>query len=556
MKKNIIILGVATVMMLFNSCKASWLEQYPEGSTITEGQFVEMEGALEGSVMGIYSLMYAFGGDHDTFGQRSIDMYGDFTCGDMAMSTQNYGWFATDDMGQSYTRRAYFWSYYYDMIRLCNKSLNAFNAQVDPEKLEDEAYIMEYSSMFYYYAEIIALRGWAYSNLQKWFCYTPSYLAEQGMDPASYKSIPLYTEEVTVADTILGNPLSTVVDVYQRIEDDLKTAIYYFDILESNGVNRAIKQEMNGDVARLTLAYNYLNAEDWAKAAATAEEFINNTKTNLLPREELTTTGFADINSNNWVWGQDVNVMTTTSLASFFGQCDIFSYSYAWAGDIKGIDANLLATITDEHEWDARALWFNNTYNTCNEKTTQYAPDGKFYSPSVKAKVGYGRKAKDQELDRDWLSDNVFMRCELGYLIAAEANARMEELSKAAEYLTAITDQRIIEGQESAYDTWKGTLSDKETLLAEIKYNWRVELWGEGFGMSDIMRLHKPVVRYNASTKEYPAAFRFNVEYGDPYMLLRFPQQEMDNNSALVDNTGGAQPSAGQNPTLKDGVTD
>ena len=501
MKKHLYIF-VAVAAMLLQSCAAGWLEQYPEGGSITEKQFKDMENALEGSVLGIYSSMYQFGGDHDVFGQRSIDMYGDFTCGDMAMSTRNYGWFANDDMGQAYTRRAYLWVYYYDIIRLCNKSLNAFNEQVDMAKKNDSTFIMEHSTLFYYYAEILGMRGWAYANLQKWFCYTRSYIAGHGYDD-TYKSIPLYTEEVTVADTTLGNPLSSVKDVYARIEEDLTTAIYYFDLLEGNGIRRSLKQEMCGDVARLTLAYNYLNGEEYDKAAAMADEFISKTTYTILPRAELNTTGFAEINSNNWVWGQDVNVQTTTSLASFFGQCDIYSYSYAWAGDVKGIDENLLKELTDKHKWDARTLWFNQTYTIGGIKGCQYAPDGKFFSPSVQSKVGYTRKAKSTELDRDWLCDHVFMRTELAYLIAAEAYYRLaaygdaSAMTKAIDRLTAITDERVLDGQTSEYSTWKASLSSEATLRAEIKYNWRIELWGEGFALQTARRFDEKVTLGN-----------------------------------------------------------
>lgn len=502
MKKSIYIF-VAIAAMMLQSCAAGWLEQYPEGSSITENQFQEMENALEGSVLGIYAMMYQYAGDHDAFGQRSIDMYGDFTCGDMALATRNYGWFGDDDMGQAYTRRAYLWSYYYTIIRLSNKSLNAFHKQVDAAKMTDSLFITEHPVLFYYYAEILGMRGWAYSNLQKWFCYTRTYITGHGGDD-TYQSIPLYTEEVTVADTSLGNPLSPVSDVYARIEADLTTAIYYFDLLEGIGVQRSIKQEMSGDVARLVLAYNYLNAEEYTKAAAMADEFISNTKYVILPRAELNTTGFADINSNNWVWGQDVNVQTTTSLASFFGQCDIFSYSYAWAGDVKGIDENLLKEVTDKHKWDARTLWFNQTYTIGGVKACQYAPDGKFYSPMVQRQVGYTRKAKSTELDRDWLCDHVFLRTELAYLIAAEAYYRLaaygdaSAASKAVARLTAVTDERVLAAANAAeYATWKASLSDENTLRAEIKYNWRVEFWGEGFGLQTARRFDEKVTLGN-----------------------------------------------------------
>lgn len=496
MKKHLYIF-VAVAAMLLQSCAASWLQQYPEGSTITEEQFKNMENALEGSVLGIYGTMYTYGG-HDVFGYRSIDMYGDLTAGDMALATQNYGWFSSDDMGQAYTRRAYLWSYYYDIIRLCNKSLNAFNEQVDKNKMTDADYIKDNPALFYYYAEILGMRGWAYSNLQKWFCYTRSYIMGKGGDD-TFKSIPLYTEEVTLADTSMGNQLASVADVYARIEADLKDAIYYFDILETNGVMRSMKQEMCGDVARLVLAYNYLNADEYQKAADMAEEFISNTRYTILPRAELNTTGFADISSNNWVWGEDVNVINSTALGSFFGQCDIYSYSYAWAGDVKGIDENLLKSITDNHKWDARTLWFNQTFTIGGIKACQYAPDGKFYSPNVQRQVGYTRKAKSTELDRDWLCDQVFMRTELGYMIAAEAYYRLavygdaSAKAKSISRLTAITDERVLAEKASEYSTWKAGLSDENTLRAAIKYNWRVEFWGEGFALQTARRFDETV---------------------------------------------------------------
>ena len=53
MKKHLYIF-VAVAAMLLQSCAAGWLEQYPEGGSITEKQFKDMENALEGSVLGIY----------------------------------------------------------------------------------------------------------------------------------------------------------------------------------------------------------------------------------------------------------------------------------------------------------------------------------------------------------------------------------------------------------------------------------------------------------------------------------------------------------------------
>lgn len=494
MKKYFSILAIALAVVM-SSCSSNWLSQEPGGATITEEQYQNMEDVLHGSVLGIYASMHQYGGDHDVFGQRAIDMYGDFTCGDMAMASFSYGWFQTDELLQSYTRRGYLWSYYYSMIRLCNKAINAVDKQFAKEfpgeevDKMDEALIKKHPETFFYYAEILAMRGWCYANLQKWFCYTPAQIEEQGSTLDEFASLPIYTEDATVKDTITGAPVSTAADVYYRAEEDLKQAIYYFDLLEAEGMARTLKREMNADVARLTLAYSYLNKADYKNAVKYAKQFTDNTTCTLLSKDELLTTGFAKAN-NNWVWGEEMTVESSTSLASFFGQVDVFSYGYAWAGDVKGIDANLYKQVTDNHPWDKRAKWFNNLYN--EKKQYQYAPDGKFYSPTVKQANGYKKIPLATEIDRDWLCDDVYMRTELGYMIAAEAYCHLNHDS-AMIMLLEVTDQRVFDDKNAEYLAWKSTLTDHETLLEEIRYNWRIEFWGEGYGLQTFRRFGKTV---------------------------------------------------------------
>lgn len=489
MKKSLYIV-IFTLGAMLSSCSKDWLSTAPDGSTITDEQHAAMDNVLEGDVRGIYALLYQYGGDHDVFGVRSIDMYGDITCGDMAMPNYSYGWFQTDELGQSYTRGGYMWGLNYGIIRQCNKSINVAQKIVGKDDLMNVDLVKNNPETFWHYAEILTMRAWAYSSLMRWFCPTPEFLATNKRDYDNYKPLPLYSEEDTEKDETMGAPVSSATDCYNVIEEDLMTAIFYFSTLEKEGYTRGTKQEVNLDVARLLLAYSFLNKGEYAKAQQYAEEFIKYTTHTLLPLNELTTTGFANIGHNNWVWGQDVTVETTTSLASFFGQVDIYSYSYASAGDIKGIDENLYNSIKDNHTWDARKAWWNNMQDN-GVKGFQYAPDGKFYSPTIMQKVGYKRAPGSDELDRDWLCDNVYMRTELGYMIAAEAAARNNEPGKAVTYLTNITDQRVKEGMESSYDSWKATLSG-ETLLSEIQYNWRVEFWGEGYGLQTFRRFGKP----------------------------------------------------------------
>ena len=99
-----------------------------------------------------------------------------------------------------------------------------------------------------------------------------------------------------------------------------------------------------------------------------------------------------------------------------------------------------------------------------------------------------------------------------------------------------------------------------QTVQDEIWKQRRIELWGEGFSMSDIMRLAKPMVRTHGSSTvtNWPAAFAFNIDSDDPYLLLRFPQRETNSNKAIPAsaNKSGEPPVSGGNTDLRDGVTD
>lgn len=474
MKTKLFILAFAA-LFAFVSCD---LNQEPGGSTITEEQYQEMDNVVEGTVMGVYSLLYEYGGEHDAFGQRSFDLFGDLLCGDVAMNTQRYGWFSTDELGLTYQRRGTFWGAYYQIIRACNKGINALNGQGVPpldynaNEITEQDYINGY-----YYAELLTMRGWAYAALQRYFCKTPSEI-----DINTELSVPIYTDADTEVDTILGAPRATAFDVYMRVEDDLMTAIAYFEAF--NNVVPGSKLEASIDVARMTLAYSYLNKGEYEKALEVAEDLIQTTTATLLPNKEVLTTGFNEVKHNNWIWGQDVTIETTTALASFFGQCDIYSYSYASAGDVKGIDANLLKEITDLG-WDIRENWWGKYYRLKGAKDYQYAPDGKFFTAASTELQG----------DRDWLSDNIFMRLEPAYLIAAEAAWRIGgKDAEALNYLDQITSKRIKEGAETAYADYKNALAaDHEALGEAIRYNWRVEMWGEGYGLQTFRRWGKTV---------------------------------------------------------------
>ena len=384
----------------------------------------------------------------------------------------------------------YIWSYYYNMLNLVNLSIMAvennvpaINAAMEKGSVDSETIKLQ----GYYYGQLLALRGWAYAGLLNYFC-DPMDMLESTMDQEL--SIPIYTE-VEVKSGAMGAPRATVSEVYDRIYEDLSMAI---DLLDFYGTlnNRGSKLEIDADVARVILAYAMLNhgnkdgveivkgktAYDIALEQAMAA--INGGKYPIMKYADLTTTGFSDLSASNWMWAENVTVENTTALASFFGQVDIHTYSYAAAGDTKTIDSNLYDEIA-ANAWDGRVNWFNS-----GDVKFPYCPEGKFYSPAYKDITDLDK------VDRNWLCDNIFMRIEVAYLIAAEAAYKKGDEATAVSYLKQLCDERVIPGKETEYNTWLGTLTGA-ALEKAIIYNWRVEMWGEGYGLQTLRRLSKTV---------------------------------------------------------------
>lgn len=491
MKKIQYLFATIVLGLGLTSCGDSFLTQYPEGGVLIQDQYDKLPDNLEGSILGIYSKLYEYGG-HSTFGLRSIDMYGDIQCGDMAMKRSNYGWFEDYERGYFYAdARSYLWSYYYEIINLTNRGTLALEGKVDTIMsviAAGETPSGEVLNWGYAYGQLLAIRGWAYANLLKFFCNPMDALANPMDDQLA---IPIYTE-VEIAAGTLGTPLATVSEVYGLIYEDLSTAI---DVLDYYGQKhgRTSKLEVNADVARIFLAYAMLNHGNtegtiiaggknaYEIALDQAKAVIDGGNYPMLKKAELLTTGFADVNAKNWMWGQDVTVENTTALGSFFGQVDIHTYSYAAAGDVKCIDSRLYDDIVAKG-WDARVDWFR----PGDSKKFPYCPDGKFYNPNTKDVTAL------DSVDRNWLCDNVFMRVEVAYLIAAEAAYMNGDETTAKDYIKALCDERVLDGKDAEYNTWLGTLSG-DALKNAIAYNWRVEMWGEGYGLQTLRRLTKTV---------------------------------------------------------------
>lgn len=497
--KNLIKITLATGLILsINSCSSDLLDNSGVPGTSQPTQFITSSQLEEASntnlgipaafVGGIYSQMIQTGTggttNHDDFGQKGYDIFGDMLSGDMALSVSSYGWYRSDitefqaPLDYTRSRNRMVWRYYYRVVRSANTVIaNLGGNDVVPE-LPESKYAM---------GQAKAMRAHSYFYLTQYF--QKEYKAGEAI-------LPLYTEAIGV-----NLPKSPASEVYDLMENDLTQAITLLD-----GFNRSAKNEVNQDVAKGLLAY-VLGAKGGrdAEVASLTQEVIDAGAFTPLSTAELTG-GFTDVASTSWMWGIDITENNGLDLISWWGQIDTFSYSYAWAGDYKAIDKSLFDAIPAN---DARKAQFYNSPGA-----------GRYLQPLFKF---YASEVVGGEFTTA-TADYVYMRVEEMYLMNAEANARSGNDAGARTSLKAVLANRIADA--SYIDGLSG-----QALQDEVYLQTRIELWGEGKSFL-AMKRNKATTKRGANHLSFVGVA---IPYNDERMQFEIPLDEIQNNPFITD---------------------
>lgn len=495
MKHIKLILGfIATIA--FVGCSTDYLETDPteevSSDKLAEISKVKPE-ALGALLSGIYTTMYTTGSGgttgHDDFGQKGYDVYTDMLCSDMVLAGVNYGWYKSLIQYQAtvdYTRDENYrpWRYYYRVILSANQIVEALGGNdVVPEN-EEGKHIL---------GQAKAMRAYGYFYLAQ--LYQKSYNADE-------KILPIYTDTKTP-----NQPKSSAKEVYALIEKDLKDAIVLLETF-----NRSSKSSVNKAVAQGLLAYTYgaqgkyKEVSDVTADVMTKGGFPLTTESQLAAKIDPVTGkllntdgGFNDINTASWMWGVDLTNAINLDLISWWGQVDVYSYSYAWAGDPKNIDKGLLSSIKAE---DIRKTQFT---------ASTGSPRNKFYDPN--RKIGGQRVIT---------TDYIYMRIDEMYLLNAEAKAKLGDDAGARTILKQLLTIRKVNG------TYLDGLSGI-ALQNEIYLQTRIEFWGEGKSYLAMKRNKATITR--GSNHIYFAGQSF--PYDDAKLTFSIPQAEVLNNPVL-----------------------
>ena len=531
-------------------------KQDPESGALTPDQVKETNLAIPSRIQATFDGMFNFmakpstgypsSSRADDFGFVMAAISLDLEGADMFGGDNGYNWFSTcseySNRNPNYANPFIRYKVPYTEIGLCNDFIASLPADTDDPGILNQI------------AQARALRCFAYMALAPYFQFGFSKAADQ-------PCIPLLTDGVDFTN----NPRATVKEVYDYVITELTEAIP-----QLGGLQRSSKAYINENVAYGLRARANLALGNYAEAAADAAKAAEGFTPASIAEVSVPT--FCSLSEHNWIWG--INVFD--DLIRNYGYRTSVSWLCAFTGDGYGpatdnvpvINVLLYNKIPDtdvRKGWwlDANKHspnWANLTWSDPADPSIKATGDeiadfetsdgGKVaFGPYTNIKFALKSGVGNSLNNNDW----PLMRVEEMILIQAEGLAKSGNEAQA---------RQILENFVKTYrDPQYNSSASGRSLADEIWFQRRVELWGEGFFMSDAKRLSKPIVRIHSADSKtngsnVPAAFQFNISPDNAYLNMRFPTTEMNNNRGIVDNQGGNQPVAGDLPDLRDGVTD
>ena len=469
-------------LLVLASCKKEYLETNPSADVTGEVVFETTQGA-QVALDGTYRDLYTFNTNHDNFGQKAYEITSDLLGEDIVIHAQGYGWFNSDYQYNSIqtatdnSRSERVWHYYYRTVDNANRIITAIDGATGTQEEKD---VIK--------GQALALRAYSYFYLINFFQQT--YKGNE-----TKPGVPLYT-----APTSEGKPRGTVQDVYTQIVQDLKDA----ETLLTNK-STGHKSHISAATAQGIMARVALQMEDYATAA----DYAKKARGTILPMSGAAyTQGFNSITNPEWLWGMEVNVEQATIYASYFSHMDNTANGYAGLGSYKKITKELYDQIPAT---DVRKAAFKAPGAAGSQPDLTIL---KFRKPNASS----------------WNGDYLFMRAGEMYLIEAEASARVGNEGNALTVLNA-----LIKTRNPEYN-FAGSGS---ALLNEILLQRRIELFGEGFRLNDIKRLHTGLIRTvgpgNHGAPNFDAVV-YTLPDQSPRFLMRIPQSELNTNKTFTPN--------------------
>ena len=509
--KRIKYILLAFSLAVIYSCSDK-LDTVPTDKTTPDEVFKTVEGAFA-AMNGVYRSLYMSGTTWsegygtENFGIASVNIAADLMGEDLGMGAQGSAWFWYDyrywvreEINNKSDRPFVWWNMYYKTINNVNSIIA--RASTSDGIIEDRNNVM---------GQAFAMRAYAYFNLIQF--YQRTYVGNE-----EAPGVPIYT--ISTDKDTEGRGRGTVEDVYRQINSDLDSAIVRF----TNASTQRHKSHIDLYVAHGLKSRVALVQNNWEVAADHANAARDKDGLELMGANDLLG-GFNSVNNSEWMWGAEINEDQSTSWFSFFNHMDADAGGHArTAWKIVG---NWLYDQIGED--DIRKGWFRGSIDAEDEFPAAGTTESYRSYNQLKFRV--------KSLG-SWANDYIYMRAAEMYLNEAEALCNLERYPEARDLLLA-----LIGPKDPDYETRLAAVTNSNilnlkstgtitTLMDEIVLQRRIELWGEGFRVLDIMR-HKSGMYRNWADSNHPIQSPVISDPDSWNWIMMIPQSEFDGNSNL-----------------------
>lgn len=541
MLRNIIIMSFVLMAIATSSCADDFLETTPTDAISASDALANetnMQLVLNGLHRGLYSQSQNIfpGGTTIRANNHFWVPMGDNISGELIHSANanNLGWrdvmqWNEHTLPTSATSEI-LWYHRYNIIAGANLLIN----KATDGSLAESDKLREILGQAYTY------RAYAYLSLIQH--YAKGYLIG---NPDTDPGVPLLFSSESPF-TSAGR--STVQQIYDQIDADLDAAISSFQNATSRPGSTAGKSQLNIDVAYGLKARAALSTGDWQTAADAA----------AIARQDYPIMGEADwksgFNTNDLsevIWGSNVIEAETTFFRSYFYLASNTFNGSQIRNNPKIADRRLVDAIPNtDYRKDVFIINAPNTNSSAANGEGGFGNDPNFTDEAVfnfkvdSLNAAYGittrfnlhpymhfklKNKNPGSIDPD---DIIYMRSSEMYLIEAEAMAMMNNIPDAQAAL-----QPLGEARDTAYDV--NIFNTQNSLLEHIKFQRRLELWGEGFGYTDKIRWDEGIDHAanggsGASAVLYQEAFQQNKPSENNAWIFKIPQAEIDANPNLT----------------------
>ena len=537
MKKNIYLLVFTLVIAI--GCEDTFLDTVPTDSISDAAAFDSPDNMLL-VLNGLHRQMYAQSplDDYDNSSRSgeshfipSLDAIG----GSIIHSSPGNGWMRSDLQWNTHrisdaTTVETFWYERYHFIASTNSIINA---------VEEKGFELD-DQVNNILGQAHAYRAWSYWRLVTTFA--KGYIIG---NPSSDLGVPILLQQGAPYDSA---PRSTVEEVYQQIESDIDAAIAYLAAGTNPGSGANAKSHISLNAAYGIKARVALSRGDWAVAAENAE--LARQGYPLLIEEDWLS-GFNSLSLSEVIWGGNVIDTETNYYQSYFYYVSPTFNGSQNRSNPKLISKELYDQIpaTDYRNQAWLPLAPNTNSSASNgeggsfETDPNYDDEDSFWAAWENVITTYGMtighnthpymnvKFLQQEPSGISPDDVIYMRSSEMVLIEAEAYAMLNDIPAAQSALGMLGGARDTAYDATAYAT-------QAQLMDEIKFQRRVELWGEGFSYHDHIRWDEELDQSNSGAAQ--------VLYGDGFYqakpsenddwIWKIPQSEIDANPNISES--------------------